>query len=176
MQLKGTLTRRQMKADKIPLMVDETPNSLPARLRRFVQLEKERRELEARVNLIKKEADELKDTIGDELEEAGANGLDTHARMDGLTIFLSYRTWARPRDGDMQRLCEAITQSGDGELVELVHPTVDLDKLSKLAKEKLDAALDDGTSDDEIFPPEVMNAVHISTSRYVKSRTGKSEG
>lgn len=176
MEIRGTLTRRQMKADKIPLTMDDSPNSLPARLRRFVQLERERRELESRVSLIKKEAEELKDTIGDELEEAGANGLDTHARIDGMTVFLSYRTWARPLDGDMQRLCDAIVKSGDTELVELVHPTVDLDSLSKLTKEKLAQAMDNDTPDDQIFPPEVMDAVHISTSRYVKSRIGKSEG
>lgn len=175
MELKGTITRRQMKADKIPLTMDNNPNSLPARLRRFVQLERERRELEGRVGLIKQEADELKTTIGDELEEAGLNGLDTHARVDGMTVFLSYRTFARPRDGDMQKLVDAIIDSGDAELFDLIRQTVDLERLSKLTKEKLDQAVDNDTPDDEIFPGEVMNALQISTSRYVKSRIGKSE-
>lgn len=169
------IDRRSLKADRMIQREDSELTTLNGRLRRFVQLEKERRELEARVDLIKQEADTLKEQIGDELEDLKAAGLDSKARVDGLTVFLKYQTWARPRDQDMPRLCAAMAQSGIEELEELVHPTVDLKKLSAVVKGRLEEAVENDIPDDQIFPEEVMDALHISTTRYVQSRIGKSE-
>jgi hypothetical protein len=175
MQVGKILTPREFKANGFYEQEVVEPNSFSARLRRFVQLEKERRELESRIKIIEQESSVIKEQLGDELEELRAQGLDSHARMDGMTVFLKYQTWALPKDGDTQRLCEAIVESGDQELEELVHPTVDQKKLSALVKERLQDAADNDKSDDEILPPSVMEAVHITTKRYVQSRTGKSE-
>lgn len=175
MQISKIMTQREFKASGFRQQEELPPNSFPGRLRRFVQLEKERRELESRLKVVKDEEDVLKEQIGDELEVAKSQGLDSHARMDGLTIFLKYNTWARPRDGEMGRLCEALQSSGDDELEQLVRPTVDLHKLSAVTKDRLKQAAEEDQPDDVIFPPEVMEAVHISTTRQVQSRTGKSE-
>lgn len=171
----GVITRREMKADRMLPFIESDPDSIGARLRRFVKLEKERRELESRLKLIEQEEATLKETIGDELEELKMQGIKPNANIDGMTVFLKYQTWARARDNDMERLCTALLKSGIPELAELVRPTVNLKQLSAQVKERLDEAARNDTPDEEIYPPEVMEALHVSTTRYVQSRTGKNE-
>src|SRR5688500_9612725 len=98
------------------------------RVRRFVALEKERRELEARLKMIEEEAAPLKDQIADEYEEDGRQ----RETVDGMTVYLSYATYASAKDGDMKRLVDALKRHGMGDLVQ---EKVDLNTLSGVVRE-----------------------------------------
>lgn len=152
----------------IPIGSDDSVpiDPLKQKVRRYVQLEKERRELEARLALIEDEERPLKEQIAEAFEESGTQ----RERVDGLTVYLAYKTYARPKDGDMQRLCDALRNCG---MDDLVRDNVNINSLSAVVREKLKEALENDTPDDQILPRPVMDAMAISTTRHLQSMTGQ---
>lgn len=142
-----------------------TPNE---RVRRFVALEKERRELEARLKMLEEETSVLKEEIADEYEESGRQ----RETVDGMTVYLQYTTYAGAKDGDMKRLVEALKRHGMGDIVV---EKVDLNTLSSLVRERLKECAEQNIPDSLAFPAPVQDALHFSTRRYLKSKGSRAQ-
>lgn len=169
MQFGEITTKRELKARdaiNLPQHDDQPVDPLKQKVRRFVALEKERRELEARLALIKDEAQPLAEEIGDAFENSGTQ----RERVDGLTVYLAYKTYARPKDGNMQGLCDALRACG---MADLVRDNVNINSLSAVVREKLKEAVENDTPDDQILPKPVMDVMAVTTTRHLQSMTGQ---
>jgi hypothetical protein len=143
----------------------DTQSTSKDRVRRFVQLEKERKELEARLDILKEEIKPLAEQIAEEFEESGTQ----RENVDGLTVYLSYQMWARPKDGDMPKLVDALKNNGMGDLVQ---ETVNINSLSAVVRERYKECVEQNIPDVLAFPAMVQDALAVSTSRHLKSMTG----
>jgi hypothetical protein len=133
-------------------------------VRRFVALQKERADLKARLQLIEEELAPLATLIGDAFEASGTR----RERVDGLTVYLAYTTWARPKHGDMRRLVAALRET---EWRDLVTETVNIATLSAAVRERLRDAQAQGLPEAQALPPGVYDALQITVDRTVKAIT-----
>jgi hypothetical protein len=117
--------------------------------------------------MIEEEAAPIKEQIADEYEEDGRQ----RETVDGMTVYLSYATYAGAKDGDMARLVGALKHHG---LSDMVVEKVDLNTLSSFVRERLKECADQNIPDSQAFPAPVQDALYISTRRYLKSKGGKS--
>lgn len=144
------------------------PAGMKDRVRRFVAIDKERRQLEARLKEVKAEHAALSTQIQADFDATGTQ----HERVDGMTVYVAHRLWARPKDGDQARLCAALRSVDDPDLAVLVEPSVNIHTLSALARERLDQAVREDRPESSAFPPEVWNALAISVDTQVKAVRG----
>jgi len=83
-------------------------------LKRFVALEQRRRQLEAEVDQIKAEAAELEQRLLPQFEQSGME----RVLIDGLTVYIERKLWAKARDGDKPAVCSALKRCNLGDYVE----------------------------------------------------------
>ena len=125
------------------------------KLKRFVELEKERREVETRLKSIKEEAKSLTEAILGDFEEAGM----TKATIDGVTVYVQRTLWAKALEGDYERACEALRQAG---LDVYVHERFNVNSLSAFVRERDKAG--------EPLPDAFKGAVDVEERFDVKTR------
>jgi hypothetical protein len=83
-------------------------------LKRFVALEERRRQLEAEVEAVKAEAAELEQRLLPQFEHSGMERVS----IDGLTVYLERKLWAKAKDGDKPSVCTALKRCHLGDYVE----------------------------------------------------------
>ena len=83
-------------------------------LKRFVALEEQRRQLEAEVDTIKAEAAELEGRLLPQFEQSGTERI----AIDGRTVYVERKLWAKAKDGDKPAVCKALKRCRLGDYVE----------------------------------------------------------
>lgn len=138
-------------------------------MRTFAALARERSELNARLKLVEAQMQELAPQIADFLEE---HGKEYGKNIDGMTVYTTYRLWARPKDNDLARLVEALRRT---HWRELIHETVNIPELSKLVKEALSDAARAGVPEREALPGDLFDVLDIVVDRHVQARSTRKE-
>src|SRR3954447_16712085 len=82
--------------------------SMDEKIERFIELETERRELEARLKELKEEITPLHDQVLTHFEQTGTEKI----RRGGLTLYIHRQLWCRAIDGDYERGCAALKAAG----------------------------------------------------------------
>jgi hypothetical protein len=104
-------------------------------IRRYVALTVEKRALQEREHEIGRELESLNTLVIDGLLDAGIESQRITVDGASYSVFPATRVFARPRDGDMQALCDAIKQHG-GMLRAAVHEAINLNTLSAWVRER----------------------------------------
>jgi len=73
-------------------------------LKRFVALEERRRKLEAEIDTVKAEAAELEELLLPQFEQSGME----RVAIDGRTVYVERKLWAKAKDGDKASVCKAL--------------------------------------------------------------------
>lgn len=102
--------------------------SMDEKIERFIELETERRELEARLKELKEEITPLHDQVLTHFEQTGTEKI----RRGGLTLYIHRQLWCRAIDGDYERGCAALKAAG---LEDLVKETFNVHTLSAYVRE-----------------------------------------
>jgi hypothetical protein len=84
-------------------------------LKRFVALEARRKELEQEIDTIKAEAAELEQSLMPEFEQEGVDRIS----VDGRTVYVERKLWAKAKNGDKQAVCTALKRARLGDFVQL---------------------------------------------------------
>lgn len=104
-------------------------------LRRLVEIDKRRKEIEAEDKQLSAERMSLQDALISQFEQCGMD----RATVDGRTVYVRVQLWARAKEGMMTALCGLLAD--DEETQTLVSETVNTSKLSAHFRERLDALM-----------------------------------
>ena len=91
-------------------------------VRKLLQLDDERKDLEARIKEISEKRKGIESQVLDAFAEAGVDKV----RVDGRTVSLRRELWASPLDGDKDRACEYLETSGLGVYVNKTFNTLSI--------------------------------------------------
>ena len=83
-------------------------------LRTYVNLEQQRLDLEARIDAIKKETAELEAALLPQFEQDAIDRIS----IDGRTVYVERKLWAKAKDGDKSAVCKALRRCRLGDYVE----------------------------------------------------------
>jgi hypothetical protein len=126
-------------------------------LKRFVALEERRRQLEAEVDSIKAETAELEQRLLPQFEQSGTERI----AIDGRTVYVERKLWAKAKDGDKSSVCKALKRCRLGDYVE---ETFNTNSLSAYVREL----------DREGKPLSTALAAVLDVSEVFKLRTRRS--
>lgn len=99
------------------------------KLEQFIQLNEQKKQLEAELEKVKDTIAELQTIL---LDQFGDNGM-SKISLNGSTVFLKRQLWASAKDGDYKRACQALIDSG---LDHLVNTRFDTNSLSSFVREQ----------------------------------------
>ena len=83
-------------------------------LRAYVNLEQQRLDLEARIDAIKRETAELEAALLPQFEQDAIDRIT----VDGRTVYVERKLWAKAKDGDKPAVCKALKRCRLGDYVE----------------------------------------------------------
>jgi len=133
-------------------------------LARYVALEYERRELEARLGEIKAEAARLEYRILEDWAERG----QTSAKIGGLLAYVTTDFWCSKKPGvDTQEVCRRLEAAGLGRLVA---PAYNAQSLKAWVKEQ--AIWDDSGNQSYAIPEEIAEVVQWGETPRLRTRKG----
>jgi len=124
-------------------------------LKRFVALEERRRQLEAEVDTIKAEATELEQRLLPQFEQEGFEKIS----IDGRTVYVERKLWAKARDGNKAAVCKALKRARLGDYVE---ETFNTNSLSAYVRE-LDR-------EERPLPPSLREVLEVSEVFKLRTR------
>ncbi len=124
-------------------------------LKRYVELEKERRDLEDRLKAVKAESEKLGASLLEQFAEAGIQ----NARVNGLTVYVHRQLWASAVDGNYEAACQALRDSGYGEFIQT---RFNINQVSAIARE-----LDKGG---QSYPPQWEGAIKVAEVFALRSQ------
>ena len=127
-------------------------------LKRFIALEERRRQLETEIDTVKAEATQLEQLLLPEFERSGVEKVS----MDGRTVYLERKLWAKAKDGNKAAVCIALKRAHLGDFVE---ETFNTNSLSAYVRE-LDR-------EEKRLPPSLCGVLEIS--EVFKLRTRRSQ-
>jgi hypothetical protein len=102
--------------------------TMDEKIEQFIELETERRELEARLKEVKEEIAPLHEQVLTYFEQTGTSKI----KRSGLTLYVHRQLWARPIDGDYERGCAALKAAG---LEDMVKESFNIHTLSAYIRE-----------------------------------------
>ena len=137
--------------------IDPPAGIEPKLLKRFVQLEKRRRELESQLKEAKAESGHLEAMLLEKFAESGIASI----KVDGLTVYLHRQLWAGPIDGNYIAACEALQAVGLGDMVE---PRFNTNTLSAWVRER--------DKEGEALPPTLSEAIKVTEQFSIRTRKG----
>jgi len=124
-------------------------------LKRFVALEERRHQLEAEVDTIKAEAAELESRLLPQFEQSGTERI----AIDGRTVYVERKLWAKAKDGDKTAVCKALKRAHLGDYVE---ETFNSNSLSAYVRE-LDR-------EERPLPPSLREVLEVSEVFKLRTR------
>lgn len=83
-------------------------------LRTFVTLEQQRLDLEIQIDAIKRETAELEAALLPQFEQDAIDRIS----IDGRTVYVERKLWAKAKDGDKPSVCKALKRCRLGDYVE----------------------------------------------------------
>jgi len=137
-----------------------------AKLARFVEIEKARRELETRLEELKAERATLEEELLRQFQESGIDSM----RVDGMTVYLKREIWAGAKDGDYERACRALREAG---LDQYVQERFNTQSLSAYVREQARLLADDTAGPDEILavlPEPLRDAISVTEKFSLRTR------
>jgi hypothetical protein len=102
--------------------------TMDEKIEQFIELETERRELEARLKEVKEEIAPLHEQVLTYFEQTGTSKI----KRSGLTLYVHRQLWASPIDGDYERGCAALKAAG---LEDMVKESFNIHTLSAYIRE-----------------------------------------
>lgn len=136
------------------------------KLARFVEIEKEIRDLKARLDTLTNERSELEEVLLRQFEESGVNSM----RINGMTVYPMRQLWAGARDGDYERACQALRDAG---LSDYVHERFNVQSLSAYVREQAKTLLGPEAGPDEIIgvlPEPLRDAISVTEKFSLRTR------
>ena len=124
-------------------------------LKQFIALDERRRQLEAEIDTVKAEAAQLEQALLPEFERDGLERVS----IDGKTVYLERKLWAKAKDGDKAAVCKALKRAHLGDYVE---ETFNTNSLSAYVRE-LDR-------EDRELPPSLREVLEISEVFKLRTR------
>ncbi len=124
-------------------------------LKRFVALEERRRQLETEVDTVKAESAELEQRLLPQFEQEGFEKIS----IDGRTVYVERKLWAKAKDGDKAAVCKALKRARLGDYVE---ETFNTNSLSAYVRE-LDR-------EDRALPPSLREVLEVSEVFKLRTR------
>lgn len=125
-------------------------------LRKYVRLDKEKRELDIKVKKVAAELKESADLVLDYFQRHGMNQF----KVDGITVYMARELWAgREDDVSHEQACAALEEAGLGDYA---GPRINSQSLSAHIRE-LDAAGDP-------LPPPLVGVIKVSEVFKIKTR------
>ena len=124
-------------------------------LKRFVALEERRRQFEAEIDTIKAESAELEVRLLPQFEQSGTERI----AIDGRTVYVERKLWAKAKDGDKGAVCKALKRARLGDYVE---ETFNTNSLSAYVRE-LDR-------EDKPLPPSLATVLDVSEVFKLRTR------
>jgi len=124
-------------------------------LKRFVALDERRHQLEAEVDTIKAEATELEGRLLPQFEQSGTERI----AIDGRTVYVERKLWAKAKDGDKAAVCKALKRAHLGDYVE---ETFNSNSLSAYVRE-LDR-------EERPLPPSLREVLEVSEVFKLRTR------
>lgn len=91
------------------------------RLRDFVRLTRQKKEIEADLAVVKRDIEALQATIIDGMLGEGVQSFKLTVDGERATVYLHRQLWAKPRNGDRDRLVQRLEEIGLRELVTVNH-------------------------------------------------------
>jgi hypothetical protein len=82
-------------------------------MKRFVRLDKQRRDFDAKLKDCKRQIEELEPTVREQITRAGLD----RVTIDGLTIFIKRDLWVKVPEGMREAACIALQAAGLGQYV-----------------------------------------------------------
>ena len=125
-------------------------------LGRIIALDEKKKELQAELKEINEERREVEQDILNQFEKTGISRVS----KDGVTVHLTRRISAKPKDGDTYRITKIFLDNGMDDMLR-VHSNT----LSSMARE----LLEEGVS---TLPPELWDALEIDEVFQVRTRKG----
>ena len=125
-------------------------------LKRFVALEERRRQLEAEIDTIKAEVAELEQRLLPQFEQGGLQRVS----IDGRTVYVERRIWAKARDGNKSAVCRALKRCHLGDYVE---ETFNTNSLSAYVREL--------ERDGRPMPPSLAKVLEVSEVFRLRTRS-----
>ena len=126
-------------------------------LGRIIALDEKKKELQAQLKEVNEERREVERAILHHFESTGISRVS----MDGVTVHLSRRISAKPKDGDTYRITKIFMDHGMLDMLR-VHSNT----LSSMAREHMEDA-EGGT-----LPPELWDALEVDEIYQVRTRKG----
>lgn len=138
------------------------------KLKRLVELDDEKRELEGRLAANEIEIKELKAAIYKDMEESAVKSVKAHGR----TIYLQRTIWAGAVDRDTKTVAEALRERGMGNMITFNHNSLS-GWVRELAREHGLCDADDritGTEDEihDLLPDDLKPIISITAKTDVK--------
>ncbi len=124
-------------------------------LKRFIALDDRRRQLETEIDKVKAEVAELEQLLLPAFERDGVERVS----IDGKTVYLERKLWAKAKDGDKAAVCKALKRTHLGDYVE---ETFNTNSLSAYVRE-LDR-------EGRPLPPSLGEVLEVSEVFKLKTR------
>lgn len=141
-----------------------------ADVKEFVSLEKEKRDLSARLKTVQARLNELDGSIQGEFLTDGIQSIN----IDGRTVYLHRDVYASPKDSNRAAVVEALEASGLGQYVKRDY---NAQSLTAYVREQLAAAEEYAAAEErvitepaEALPPALAAVLNVSTVFSVSSR------
>lgn len=134
------------------------------KLARFVELQKEKRELDDALKNVKRQLDELEPLLLEQMTEEGIQSV----KVNGLTLYLKRQLWAGAADGNYDAACDALIAEG---LAEFVQRRFNTNTVSAYVRELEKAFADNGGSFEEFRLPGALDgAISVAEKFTIGSR------
>jgi hypothetical protein len=125
------------------------------KVKRYVELADRKKRLQEELDAVSAEARPLEKEIIQEFEQTGVHSV----KVDGATVFLYRQLWAKAKEGNYDRACEALAGAGLGSFVERRFNT---HSISAYVREQEACGQD--------IPASIRDALEISETYSVRTR------
>lgn len=118
-----------------------------------------KKKLEEQLGSIKDKIARLEDSVMNMMQEEQLDRLPINLGLDTVTLFVHRQLWAKPKDGDKERVVRTLKEVGLGDLVAESYNT---NSLSAYVREQL--------ANGEDLEPELSEVIDISEVASVRGR------
>jgi len=128
-----------------------------SKLKEFIKLSKEKKDLKCRLNRIDEELEKLEESLLEDFQNIGLSKIT----LDNSTVYIKKRLFVSPKDGNREAVLEALRES---ELTEFIQENFNTNTLTAYVREqfesgfKLSQSLEESLKVSEKFTLNVIKA------------------
>ena len=124
-------------------------------IKTYLNFDRQRKKLELQVKDLKEKLAKLMPKVEEELLQAGVDSL----KLDGASVGTRSQLWAKPKNGDYEKACEALRKAG---LDDFVRERFNTNTLSAYVRELRD--------NDQPLPESFVGVIEVSEVTKVITR------